>query len=89
VDEPEYSAIVNLGPLRAFVESRLRSGAYGSLEQLIHAALLALEREETAADEVVKQLVDGALPPPKLRTNKGETIHEVRSFRFRSEDRDF
>ena len=89
MDEPESSAIVNLGPLRTFVESRLRSGAYGSLEELIHAALLALEREESASEVLVKQLVDGPPSPPKLRTNKGETIHEVRSFRFRSEDRDF
>ncbi len=88
MDEPENSAIVNLGPLRTFVESRLRSGAYGSLEELIHAALLALEREETASD-LLKPLLDGAPTPPKLRTNKGEAIHEVRSFRFRSEDRDF
>lgn len=88
MDEHEINTVVNLGGMRAYVESRLRSGVYASLEELIHAALQALEREEASANHWVKQLVD-APTPPKLRTNKGEEIHEVRSFRFRSEDRDF
>ena len=89
MEPPEESPVVRLGPLREYVESRLHSGAYASLEELIHAALEALQREETAAGEWVKQVVDGAPAKSKLRTNRGEEIHEVRSFCFRREDRDF
>ena len=85
----EESAVVRLGPLREYVESRLHSGAYAGLEELIHAALEALQREEAAAGEWVKQVVDGAPAPGKPRTSRGEEIHEVRSFYFRREDRDF
>lgn len=89
VEIPENSILVDLGDLRAYVESRVRSGAYLDYDDLIRAALEALQREEATANEWVRELVNGPEQPPKLRTNRGEEIHEIRAFRLRDRDRDF
>jgi putative addiction module CopG family antidote len=89
LEQPANSITVDLGELRAYVESRVRTGAYNSYDEMVQAALEALQREEAAANEWISQLVNGPQQPPKLRTNRGEEIHEIRSFKLRNQDRDF
>jgi Arc/MetJ-type ribon-helix-helix transcriptional regulator len=47
----QNTIIVDLGPLKTKVEERVKSGSYTSADEVIQAGLLALEREEKAADE--------------------------------------
>jgi Arc/MetJ-type ribon-helix-helix transcriptional regulator len=89
VDQQEDSILVHLGNQREYVENRLRSGAYTSSDELFQAALEALQREEATTSEWIHDLVSNPPVSPKLRTSTGEEIHEVRAFRFRSQDRDF
>ena len=89
MDLPENSILINLGDLRSYVESRVHSGAYADYDELIRAALEALQREEATTNEWIRDLVEAPQQPPRPRTHSGEEIHEVRAFRFRSQDRDF
>ncbi|MBI3444295.1 MAG: type II toxin-antitoxin system ParD family antitoxin [Magnetospirillum sp.] len=52
---------VTLGPQQASLETRLKSGAYGSASEVIRAALRALDREEAALDEVLRRKVQASL----------------------------
>ncbi len=52
---------VTLGELQAHVESRVRSGAYASTSEVLRAAVRALDREEAAIDDWLRQRVDEAL----------------------------
>jgi len=49
---------VTLGDLQERVEARVRSGAYASASEVIRAAVRALDREEAALNEWLRQRVD-------------------------------
>ena len=51
---------VTLGELHRDVEARVKSGAYASASEVMRAALRALDREEAAVDEWLRQRVDEA-----------------------------
>jgi antitoxin ParD1/3/4 len=52
---------VTLGDLQERVEARVKSGAYASASEVLRAAVRALDREEAALNEWLRQRVDDAL----------------------------
>ncbi len=52
---------VDLGDLQDRVDARVSSGAYSSPSEVLRAGLLALEREDAARDEDLRQKVREAL----------------------------
>ena len=57
---------VTLGELQSGVEARVKSGAYASASEVMRAALRALDREDAAVDDWLRQRVDEALDDPQL-----------------------
>ncbi len=51
---------VTLGDLRKRVEARVKSGAYASASEVIRAAVRALDREEAALNDWLRERVDDA-----------------------------
>ena len=56
---------VTLGELQERVEARVSSGAYASASEVMRAAIRALDREEAAIDDWLRQRVDDALADPR------------------------
>src|SRR5260370_37661683 len=56
---------VTLGDLQQRVKARVKSGAYASVSEVMRAAVRALEREEAAVNEWLRQRVDEAFPDPR------------------------
>jgi antitoxin ParD1/3/4 len=51
---------VTLGELHEHVEARVKSGSYASASEVIRAAVRALDREEAATNEWLRQRVNEA-----------------------------
>lgn len=75
---------VDLGPLRAKVEERVKSGSYASADDVIRAGLLALEREEKATDEWLTQLAEESLANPEPSIPAEEVFRELRTLHVES-----
>ena len=56
---------VTLGKLRRHVDARVKSGAYGSASEVLRAAVRALDREEAAVVDWMRQRVDESLRDPR------------------------
>jgi antitoxin ParD1/3/4 len=56
---------VTLGELKARVEARVKSGAYASASEVLRAAVRALDREEAALNEWLRERVEEALTDPR------------------------
>ncbi|MFZ1989099.1 MAG: type II toxin-antitoxin system ParD family antitoxin [Alphaproteobacteria bacterium] len=56
---------ITLGDLQEHVEARVKSGAYASASEVMRAALRALDREDAALDEWLKQRVEEAFSDPR------------------------
>ncbi len=56
---------VTLGDLQQHVEARVKSGAYVSASEVLRAAVRALDREEAAVDDWLRQRVDEAFADPR------------------------
>lgn len=56
---------VTLGDLQKGVRTRVKSGAYSSASEVLRAALRALEREERALDEWLRERVKDSLADPR------------------------
>jgi antitoxin ParD1/3/4 len=55
---------VTLGNQQKSVDARLESGAYSSASEVLRAALRALDREEEAVNEIMRQKILEALEDP-------------------------
>ena len=55
---------VTLGNQQKSVDARLESGAYSSASEILRAALRALDREEEAVNEIMRQKILEALEDP-------------------------
>ena len=56
---------VTLGDMHPGVEARVRSGRYASASEVMRAALRALDREEAALDDWLRQKVEDAYADPR------------------------
>jgi antitoxin ParD1/3/4 len=56
---------VTLGELQEHVDHRVESGAYASASEVLRAAVRALDREEKALDEWLRERVDEAMADPR------------------------
>jgi antitoxin ParD1/3/4 len=56
---------VTLGDLHKRVEARVKSGTYASASEVMRAAVRALDREEAAIGDWLRQRVDEAFADPR------------------------
>jgi antitoxin ParD1/3/4 len=56
---------VTLGDLQERVEVRVKSGAYASASEVVRAAVRALDRDEAALNEFLKESVEAAFADPR------------------------
>jgi antitoxin ParD1/3/4 len=56
---------VTLGDLQERVEARVKSGAYASTSEVLRAAVRALDREDAAIGDWLRQRVDESLSDPR------------------------
>ncbi|HEX3483533.1 MAG TPA: type II toxin-antitoxin system ParD family antitoxin [Micropepsaceae bacterium] len=56
---------ITLGDLKERVDARVKSGAYSSASEVMRAAVRALDREESAIGEWLRQRVDEAFDDPR------------------------
>lgn len=70
---------ITLGDLQEHVAARVKSGAYASASEVMRAALRALDREEAALDDWLRQRVDEAFADPRPNVPAGEVFKRLRS----------
>jgi antitoxin ParD1/3/4 len=69
---------VTLGDLRPHVEARVKSGAYASASEVLRAAVRALDREEVAVNDWLRQRVDEALADPRPNVPARDVFKRLR-----------
>jgi antitoxin ParD1/3/4 len=69
---------VTLGNLQKRVEARVKSGAYASTSEVIRAAVRALDREEAALDDWLRQRVDEAFTDPRPNVPTRDVFRRLR-----------
>jgi antitoxin ParD1/3/4 len=69
---------VTLGDLQARVEARVKSGAYASASEVMRAAVRALDREESAVAEWLRQRVDEAFADPRPNISAQTVFKKLR-----------
>jgi len=71
--------VVNLGQQRKVVEERIASGSYASADEVIQAALRALEREESETNAWLVQLAEESLADPRPSVPADEVFRGLRA----------
>jgi antitoxin ParD1/3/4 len=74
---------VTLGDLQDRVEARVKSGAYASTSEVIRAAVRALDREEAALDEWLRQRVNEAFADPRPSSPARDVFKRLRGYHAR------
>ena len=69
---------VTLGDLQERVEARVKSGAYASTSEVLRAAVRALEREEAAVDDWLRQRVNEAFSDPRPNVPARDVFKRLR-----------
>ena len=69
---------VTLGDLQAHVEARVKSGAYASASEVMRAAVRALDREEAALSDWLRQRVDEAFADPRPNVPARKVFNRLR-----------
>jgi len=70
---------ITLGPQRASLNARLKSGRYATASEVMRAALRALDREEAALDEVLRQRVAAAMRDPRPSRPAADVFRRLRA----------
>jgi antitoxin ParD1/3/4 len=70
---------VTLGDLHDHVEARVKSGAYASASEVVRAAIRALDREETAVNDWLRQKVEEAFADPRPNVPAGDVFKRLRA----------
>lgn len=69
---------VTLGELQDRVDARVESGAYASASEVMRAAVRALDREDAALDDWLRQRVDEAFADPRPSIAAEEVFERLR-----------
>jgi antitoxin ParD1/3/4 len=69
---------VTLGDLQERVETRVKSGAYASASEVMRAAVRALDREEAAIDDWLRQRVEESFADPRPNTPAEDVFKRLR-----------
>lgn len=69
---------ITLGELQERVDARVKSGAYASASEVIRAGVRALDREDAALDEWVRQRIDEAFIDPRPNLPAAEVFKRLR-----------
>jgi antitoxin ParD1/3/4 len=69
---------VTLGDLQERVQARVKSGAYASASEVLRAAVRALDREEAALDDWLRQRVNEAFADPRPNRPAREVFKRLR-----------
>ena len=79
MESTQNTLVVDLGPLRKSVEERVRAGSYASVDEVIQAGLLALEREEAGTNEWLTKLAEESLADPRPSVPATQVFRELRA----------
>lgn len=71
---------VTLGPLAERAESRVKSGDYSSISEVVRAGLRALDREDAALDALLKAKVEEALADKRPILPAAEAFAQMDAF---------
>ena len=74
---------VTLGDLKERVDARVKSGAYASVSEVMRAAVRALDREEAALSERLRESVDEAFADPRPNVPAGDVFKRLREHHAR------
>jgi antitoxin ParD1/3/4 len=75
---------VTLGELLERVDARVKSGAYASASEVVRAAVRALDREEAALNDWLRQRVDEAFADPRPSVPAAEVFQRLRDHHLRA-----
>jgi antitoxin ParD1/3/4 len=71
---------VTLGDLQDGVEARVKSGAYASASEVLRAAMRALDREEAAVNDWMRQRVNEAFDDPRPNVPARDVFKRLRKY---------
>jgi antitoxin ParD1/3/4 len=69
---------VTLGDLQERVDARVQSGRYASASEVLRAAVRALDREESAFDNWLRERIDESLADPQPSIPAEDVFRELR-----------
>ena len=74
---------VTLGDLQERVATRVKSGAYASASEVVRAAIRALDREDEAVKEWMRQQIAESLDDPRPDIPASQVFKELRAHHAR------
>lgn len=77
------SLTITLGDLDHRVTARVKSGAYASASEVLRAAVRALDREEAAVNEWLRQRVDEAFADQRTNIPARDVFRRLRRYHAR------
>ena len=73
----QNTVVVDLGSQRKAVEDRIKGGSYASADEVIQAALRALDREEADTNAWLVELAEESLADPRPSIPAAEVFAEI------------
>lgn len=71
---------VTLGAMTMRAQAHVASGRYASISEVLRAGLRALDREESALDQLIKAKVEEALADPRPSIAMDEVFADLREY---------
>lgn len=79
---------VTLGEMQERAEARVRSGAYASMSEVVRAGLRALDREEDALNQWIREKIQEAMDDPRPSIPAREVFAELRAYHEKQSEAD-